>query len=242
MEKDKKLFLGIIFVLIAFVIFVSVLAFQEKKEKMGNVSTDAFTFKKEYESLNNMVHENNGKTMKELTIASDNPVTIVGEEKAVALLENGTGILYMGFSDCPWCRTMVPVLLQSLAALHIDQLYYLNIQEIRDVLVLNDKNKVETIKEGTESYYKMLEIMDSVLEPYYLETENGKKIDTKEKRIYAPAVIGFKDGEIVGAHLGTVESYTDPYQDLTKEQQIELTDSYKELIRRVYDIECDDAC
>lgn len=33
MEKDKKLFLGIIFVLIAFVIFVSVLAFQEKKKK-----------------------------------------------------------------------------------------------------------------------------------------------------------------------------------------------------------------
>ena len=242
MDKDKKLFLGIILLLLAFMIFVGVLAFKDKKVGNTSVNTDATNFKNEYESLNNVVNESNGKSYKEISISKDNPVEIVSEERAVEILEKGTGLLYMGFPECPWCRNMVPVLLQTLNNSGIDKLYYLNIFDIRDTFVLNDKNKVEVTVEGTPNYYKMLDIMDKVLEPFYLTNDEGKKIDTKKKRIYAPTVVGVKEGEIVGIHVATVESQTDPYEDLTNEQQEELSNKYLELINKVYDVGCDEAC
>lgn len=244
MDKDKKLFLGIIVLLLAFMVFVGILAFKDKKEEVKKEveHTDAILFKQEYESLNDEVNQNNGKSYKKLEIAEDNQVDYVSEEETISILENGTGIIYMGFPTCPWCRSMLPVLLQTLDNMNIDKLYYLNILDVRDTWELNDKGKAEKTKEGTNEYYKMLELMDEVLEPFTLTNEKGKEIDTKEKRIYAPTVIGVKDGKIVGIHVSTVESQIDPYKNLTKEQEEELSEIFVELINKVYDVGCDEAC
>lgn len=241
MDKDKKMFLGIILLLFAFMLFVGILAFKDKKEVIvGN--TDAMLFKTEYESLNNVVREKDGKTIKELSISSTNPVDILTEEETINLLENKTGLLYFGFADCPWCRSLLPVLLSTLDNMSIDKLYYLNIGSIRDTLSLNEKNKVEVKEEGTKGYYKLLELLDSVLEPFYLTTSDGKKIDTKEKRLYAPTVVGVKEGKIVGIHVGTVDSQKSGYDDLTEEEKNELSKSLTELINKVYNVHCDEAC
>lgn len=247
MDKDKKIFLGIILLLLVFMIFVGVIAFRDKKleddnNKTTSVNKEAVEFKEEYESLNGVVNENNGKKTKELSISTTNPVDILTEEETISLLEDGTGILYLGFPECPWCRSMLPVLLQTLDNVNIDKLYYLNIYEIRSVLELNEKNKVEVVREGKDSYYKMLELMDDVLEPYYLTGKNDKKIDTKEKRIYAPTVVAIKDGKIKGIHVSTVDSQKDPYENLTKEQEEELSQIFVDLISEVYDVSCGEAC
>ena len=240
-EKDKKMFLGIVLMLFAFMIFVGILAFRDKKEEIiGN--TDALLFKTEYESLNNVVREKDGKTIKELSISSTNPVDILTEEETITFLENGTGLLYFGFADCPWCRTLLPVLLSTLDNMSIGKLNYLNISNIRDTLTLDEKNKVEVQEEGTKGYYRILELMDSVLKPFYLETTDGKKIDTKKKRIYAPTIVGVKNGEIVGIHVGTIDSQENGYDVLTKEQENELANQLIELINKVYDTSCDEAC
>lgn len=241
MDKDKKMFIGIILLLFAFMIGIGVIAFQDKKEE-NVINSDATIFKNEYESLNNVVREKDGKTIKEITISSNNPVDILTEEETIALLENGTGILYFGFSDCPWCRSMLPVLLTTLDNMNIDRLYYLNIKNIRDTLVLGEKNKVEVSEEGTKGYYKILELMDEVLEPFYLKSSDGKQIDTKEKRLYAPTVVAIKDGKIVDIHVGTVESQKSGYDDLKEEEKEELNKRFIELIQKVYDVNCDEAC
>ena len=186
--------------------------------------------------------EKDGKTIKELSISATNPVDILTEEETINLLENGTGILYFGFADCPWCRSLLPVLLSTLDNMSIDRLYYLNVGSIRDTLALDEKNKVEVKEEGTQGYYKILELMDSVLDPYYLTASNGKQIDTKEKRLYAPTVVGIKEGKIVGIHVGTVDSQESGYNDLTEEEQRELNERLSELINKVYDVNCDEAC
>lgn len=241
MNRDKSIFLGIIFILLIFMTCIGILVFKEKKEETIT-NSEAIIFKNEYESLNNIVNENNGKTYKELNIGSSNPVDILSEEEAVSMLQDGTGIIYMGFPECPWCRNMVPVLLRTLENMNIDKLYYLNIKEIRDTLVLNEKNKAMVTREGTQSYYKMLEIMDDVLEPYYLVNNKGKQVDTKEKRIYAPTVVFVKEGKILGIHVSTVDSQTDPYEDLTKEQEEELSTIFVNLISKIYEVNCDEAC
>ena len=37
----------------------------------------------------------------------------ISVKDAVDLLENGTGIIYLGYSDCPWCQDIVPLLNES---------------------------------------------------------------------------------------------------------------------------------
>lgn len=241
MDKDKKMFLGILLLLFMFMIFVGIIAFRDKKEE-NSMNTDAINFKNEYESLNNVVNDKSGKTIKEISIDTNNPVDILTEEETVSLLENGTGILYFGFPDCPWCRSMLPVLLKTLSNMSIDKLYYLNVKNMRDTLSLGEKNKVEVKEEGTKGYYKILELLDDVLEPYYLTSEDGKRIDTKEKRLYAPTVVAVKEGKIVDIHVGTVDSQESGYDDLSIEQQEELSNRFMELVRKVYDVDCDEAC
>ncbi len=241
MDKDKKMLVSILLLLFVFMIFIGFIAFRDKKEE-SVVNSDAITFKNEYESLNNVVRDKDGRTIKEISISTNNPVDIVTEEEAIALLESGTGILYFGFPDCPWCRSMLPILLSTLDNMNIDRLSYLNVKSIRDTLALGEKNKVEVKEEGTKGYYKILELMDDVLEPYYLTNEDGKKIDTKEKRLMAPTVVAIKDGKILDIHVGTVENQTSGYDDLNKEQQEELSNRFMELVRKVYDVDCDEAC
>ena len=232
MDKDKKLFLGIILLLLAFTLFVGTLAFKDKDNKNPNevVNTEALDFKKEYESLNNKLNENNGKYYKELNVSDNNPVDIVNEKEVIDILENKTGIIYFGFPECPWCRSMLPVLLQTLDNANIDNLYYLNILNIRDSFELNDKNQVEKTKEGTDDYYKILDILDEFLETYYLTNSKGKEISTKEKRLLAPTIVGVKEGKIVGLHVATVESQKDPYEALNDLEQEELSNIYLDLI------------
>ena len=51
---------------------------------------------------------------------------------------------------------------------------------------------------------------------YLLENDNG------EKTLYVPDVYFVKDGKIIGNHLSTVDSQTDPYTPLTEGQIKEL--------------------
>ena len=244
MDRDRKIFLGIILLLLISMIVIGIVVFRDKQEEQSRNGGNAegLIFKNEYETLNNVVRAKDGRTIKEITINANNPVDIISEEEAVSLLESGTGILYFGFPDCPWCRSMLPVLLQTLDNMSIDKLYYLNISNIRDTLSLGEKNKVEVAEEGTPGYYKIIKLMDRVLEPYYLTTEEGKKIDTKEKRLMAPTVVGIKNGQITSIHVGTVESQESGYDDLSTEQQEELANIFMELVRTVYEVDCDEAC
>lgn len=245
MDKDKKIFLGILLLLLFFMFFVGILAFQDKdrkEEKEVIKPSETLIFKEEYEKLNNKENDS-GKTYKNLVIAEDSKIDILTEDETVKFLEEGTGILYLGFPECPWCRSMLPVLLTTLKNEDNKKLYYFNIFNSRDSFKIDEKGKLEKDKDGTENYYKMLEIMDEVLEPYYVKNEKGKKINTKEKRILAPTIVGINKGKIVGIHVSTVNSHLDPYEELDEKQQKELTDIYNDLIKKVYSSNtCEEAC
>ena len=239
MHKERKILLGIIALIVIFAVCIGIFVYMDR-DNLTAENKEAIQFKEEYESLNNV--EKYGNVYKELTIASDNQVDILTEDETVKLLESGTGILYLGFPECPWCRSMLPVLLQTMDNMNIDKLYYLNILDLRSTFELNEKNKAVVTREGSEGYYKMLELMDDYLDDYYLTTEDGKKVKTNEKRIYAPTVVAIKDGKIKGIHVSTVDSQTNPYESLTKEQEEELSNIFIDLINEVYDLNCDEAC
>ena len=200
----------------------------QNKEK-----TDAVKFKEEYERLNNQVV--NDKKYLELTIDKKNPIKYKTAEEIVDIIKNKTGIIYLGYPECPWCRNAVPVLLEAAKQTGVNDIYYLNMHDIRDKKELKD-GKVVTVEDGTEGYKKILEALGDKASVY--KDLNDESI----KRIYVPLVVFVENGKVVATQESTVESQKDPYVKLTEEQEKELLNIYKDNIHKVYNDMCDESC
>lgn len=242
--KERVLRVCIFLVVIA----IAIVGFSVGLQKEKNVSspdTDALKFKKEYEAYNNQERETDlGNYFQELTISEDNPMKYATVDKVIQILTSGTGILYFGYPTCPWCRNAVPVLLDAALENNVKSIYYLNINDIKNVFEIQDGEIVKT-KEEEEGYYELLEALDSILSPYILTDDNGVEYDVGEKRIYVPLVVFVKEGEILGYHVGTVslEGTQTKYDNLTEEQYWELFDIYSDFIEKISELDyCDEAC
>lgn len=181
--------------------------------------TDAYKFKNEYESVNNN-DLGNGKKVRELIIADNNPFVFKKPEELVKMVEEDkTFVVYFGFNTCPWCRSVITSLIDSALENGIKKVYYVDVKDIRDTYELNDNNEAIRTKEGTDAYYRLLELLNPVLNDYTplkYETKKGKTKEVKidEKRIYAPNVVVVKNGEAISMESGIVEELADPYMDL----------------------------
>lgn len=164
------------------------------------VYTDGAKFEQEYEELNE----------KGIAVDIDTNANIKYLElnEVLDFFENKTGVIYFGFPNCPWCRNIVPVLLEVLDEEKYP-MYYYNPKDVR----------------GTENeeFKKLMTILD----PYLTTNNEGVKT------LYVPDVYFVKDGKIVGNHLGSVETQTNPYEKLTEEQLRELKNIYKELVKKI---------
>lgn len=226
----KKVFL---WVLVAF-LFISVTGCTSK-------NSDAIKFKNEYESLNGK--KGYGDNINpEVKIDKKNAVKYADADKIIDVLDNGTGIIYLGYPECPWCRNAVPILLEAASELNVKDVYYMNLKDERDTIEVMEEGTLKTTKEGTEGYKKLLKRLDAVLDEYVLEDLNGNEVKTGEKRIYVPLVLFVREGKIVGFHADTVSSQTNPYVALTTDQKNELLDIYIDLIHKVLNDVCDSSC
>ena len=144
-----------------------------------------------------------------MNIDENNPIKYVDFDDVIDILTTGTGVIYFGFPGCPWCRNIIPVLFDVANLNNIDTVYYFNPSNIRT--------------NGDEDYKKLVNILDD----YLIENSDG------EKTLYVPDVYFVRDGEIVGHHLSTVDSQTDPYKPLTDEQTKELENIYQGLFDKI---------
>ena len=146
----------IIVVLIAVVVFLLVKD-NEKDETDNNEITDALKFAEEY------------------TLVPDDNVFVYSDvDEIIDILENGTGVVYLGFPECQWCDQYVVYLNEVAKENGILEIHYYNIREDRS--------------NNTENYQKIV----ALLEDYLEDDEDGNP------RIYVPAVIFMNNGEIVG--------------------------------------------
>lgn len=190
------------------------------------------SFKQEYESLNGE-KTSGGQTYLELNI-DDEIIQYADYQKVFSLLDHGTGVIYFGFPECPWCRTLVPVLLDAADEVGLDTIYYLNNREDRDTKELGEDGKIVTTKEGTSNYYKLLDFLSPYLGEY--EGLNDKDV----KRLYFPTVIFVKEGEVVATHIGTLDTQTSGYQLLSDQQHDELKEVLINKMNKT--ITCDEYC
>lgn len=201
--------------------------------------SDASKFKEEYESLNGKT-SSSGKPYPEVSIDSDNKIKYASLEDVLDILNGGTGVIYFGYPQCPWCRNAVPVLLQAAFSTDLGYVYYVNMYDERDTMEINSEGEVVTTKEASSDYYELLEALDSILLDYTIEDDSGSEVSLGEKRIYVPLVVFVLNGEIVDYHADTVSSQENPYVTLTEEQQEELFQIYVSGIHKVLQDICDE--
>lgn len=193
--------------------------------------SDAIKFKEEYESLNHTKSEKSGKTIRSIKIAKDNPFIYKSDKDIVDAINNEESfIVYFGFNDCPWCRSIVPSLIESAKDNKVEEIYYVDVKEIRDVMVLKD-SRLTTETKGTDAYYELTNLLRDVLSDYTITDEEGNSINTGAKRIYAPNIVKVEKGKAVKLISGISEKQTDPYMELTEEIKKDMDEKFNDFFK-----------
>lgn len=212
MKKKKVLILVVLLIIVVLAVCIFIAVKDSDK--------DSYRFKKEYESLNGTETES-GKKIRNVVIDSDNPMKYSTAEEIVKKIENKeTFVVYFGFAECPWCRSMIENLINTAKKKNIEEIYYVDILKIRDKKEIVD-SEVKTTEEGDESYMKLLEYLGDVLDNYTLTDEEDNEVDAGEKRIYAPNLIAVVNGKVEKKQDGISPRLKNPYSKITKKMKNE---------------------
>ena len=145
-------------------------------------------------------------------VTKDNSFVIKTPTEIVKMLEGGTGLIYFGFPECPWCQKYVDYLDEVAREEKLDKIYYLNIREIRT--------------NNTEEYQRMTEL----LKDYIGKDEDGNP------RIFVPTIVAVDGGKIIG-HDSTSSTNTRedgaPDEWWTKSREDELKQKLRKIIKDV---------
>jgi thiol-disulfide isomerase/thioredoxin len=64
-------------------------------------------------------------------LQDDNLFVIRDAAQAVDILKAGTGVVFFGFPECPWCQEMAPMIDDAAKAAGLDKVFYVNIKADR---------------------------------------------------------------------------------------------------------------
>ena len=224
---SKKILLGVIGIVgVLVVIIVCGVLFSNEN--------DALRFKREYEKLNGVVREKDKQTTRTIKIAKDNPFIYQNEEDIIKRIDNKeTFAVYFGFADCPWCRSVVPTLVDVARDMKVDVIYYVDVKDIRNTVEVNDDGEIIITKEGSDGYKQLLEKLNQVLKDYTLRDKNAKEVYTGLKRIYAPSLIVVSYGEAEVLETGISSLETNAFMELTDEMIKETYDTSKTALEKL---------
>ena len=211
-------------IIMAIIILGTLVGCSSEKE----VVSDAIKFKNEYEELNGEKTSYGDYSYRNLDIDDDNPIIYKSAKEVLDMIQSKeTFLVYFGFSDCPWCRSVIETLLKVSNDLDITNIYYVDVKDIRDTLNIDEMNEVITTKEGSKEYYRLLDELSNVLDDYTLTDKNGNEVNTNKKRIYAPNIVAIVDGVATKMTTGISDKQTDAFMELTDEIKNESYDMIK---------------
>ena len=177
-------------------------------------NSDAYKFKKEYEDINNKDNGHDNK-YRELSISEDNPMVYATCKDIVDKInKKETFLVYFGFKECPWCRSIIEELIKASKDKNVDKIYYVDVLHIRDVKELDENGDIKVIEDGNAAYLQLIEKFSNVLDDYTLNDVN-----VGEKRIYAPNIIAVSNGKAIQLETGISEELNDPYSKLTNKMK-----------------------
>ena len=145
-------------------------------------------------------------------VSEDNVFVYRNIDEIIQIMEEGTGVVFLGFPECEWCQAYVKYLDETAKEMGIDEVYYFNIKEDRE--------------ENTKEYQKIVELLEPRLQ----------KDDEGEPRVYVPNVSFHADGKLVGNNCETsldTKDLEDPEEYWTKEEVKDLKASLTKYMNRV---------
>jgi len=214
------------FIFLTAVIFVFLTGCQSADTE-GSRMSDGLAFKMEYEELNGQPHPANEElSFLDIYIAENNPFVFAEFDEINELATNGTGIIFLGFPECPWCRAMLPVLTNAAIDFGVEKILYRNILEDRNILEYDDGEIVE-IRAGNPGYYRLLEILGDIA-PLYTGLN-----DESIRRIFVPALIFVKDGNVI-AYEESLETFQERVRDDSRGSWQPMNDAEVSELRRLY--------
>ena len=187
MTKKKILLIGAILVLLLGGVLLSVLT---------NKETDAQKFANEYTE-----------------VGEDNVFVYRTKEEVIKLMKYGTGVVYLGFPECPWCQTYAKYLNEVAKEVGVDKIYYYDILEDRT--------------NNTEFYKEIVSILG----------DNLEHDDEGNSRIFVPNVSFHVGGKIIGNDLETAKDtkgFENPSDYWTTEEVTELKNTLTTYMEEVY--------
>lgn len=190
MNKKNIIILSIILILIVLGISLYFIFKNSNENK-----SDAFKFSEEYK-----------------TVSKDNVFVYRDIEEIITIMEHGTGIVYLGFPECPWCQSYVKYLEEVAKEVGVEKIYYYNI--------LKDRT------DNTPEYQKIISLLSTHLQ--YDEEGN--------ERIFVPNVSFHIKGEVIGNDYETsldTHNLDNPEEYWTKEEVKELKDKLTNLMKQV---------
>lgn len=182
--KNKKNII-IIGVVVLLVLIAGLFAFlnRDKKEEV-NVNPDAKKFASEYE-----------------TVTEDNPFVYKTADEIIKIMKNGTGVVYLGYPECPWCMAYVKYLNEVANDVGIQKIYYCNTKKLKE--------------ESMDKYYEIRDMLHG----------NLQYTDEGEEWIFVPNVSFHISGEIIGNDYETskdTHNLKDPKEYWTKDEVNDL--------------------
>lgn len=156
--KKRDVYLIFVGLFVVALSVVGFLFFQKQSKKEESTSNlDAKKFASEYSE-----------------VTEDNVFVYKTVDEIIKIMEHGTGVVYLGYPECPWCGAYVKYLNEVAKEVGIEKIYYCNTKEVKE--------------KNMDKYHQLISILDGHLQ----YTDEG------EQWIYVPNVSFHIEGEIIG--------------------------------------------
>lgn len=106
-------------------------------------------------------------------VSEEHRFSYASPSEVEAVFEEGSGLVFLGFPECPWCQKLAPIVNEAAMAEELNKIYYLDIRQAR---INND-----------ETYQKLVGYLSEYLE----KDEEGNP------RIFVPDVTAVNKGKVV---------------------------------------------
>ncbi len=156
------------------------------------------------------------------SVTADNVFVYRDADEIIRIMKKGTGVVYLGFPECPWCQAYVEILNDVAKEEGLDTIYYFNISDDR--------------KNNTEKYQEIVALLGDNLQ---FDNEGNP-------RIFVPNVSFHVNGELVGNNHETSKDtlgLDSPEDYWTDERANNLKDTLRTYMKKVIDAgSCDTIC
>lgn len=193
--KNKIMIIGIILVIVVSIGIISLNNRRESNLKKDETLSDAVKFSQSYKE-----------------VGEDNVFVYRDVDDIIDIMEHGTGVVYLGYPECPWCQAYVPYLNEVAKEVGISKIYYCNTKEVKE----NNMDK----------YNKLV----SLLHDHLQYNDEGKEW------IYVPNVSFHINGKVIGNNYETskdTHNIKDPKEYWTIDEVTELKNNLKEYMTSV---------